>query len=330
MDYMGPLPETSRGNRHLLVIMDHFTKWCEVFPTKDQKARTVASILVSKVFSRFGPPNVLHSDQGRNFESNLMHEICDLMGIHKSRTTAYHPQCDGLVERQNRTLQNMLVPFVSSHKDDWDLWVDLVAFAYNTSCHESTGFSPYELVFGRIANMPLELELGLPLRNPQSHSEYSESIRKHLDSIKKVAQHNLSRRRSDQAYTDPSLSNWKPLPVGQTVWLRRPKSWKFGIGWVGPYQITSAQGVNYNIRSKDGKEMVVHHNNVKPCAVPLSRGEPYCPVRETDEINISFENRGDPGREQREQHLNRQPVRRPAHLRQNIRPPLRFGEYVTH
>ena len=91
MDYMGPLPETTQGNKHLLVVMDHFTKWCEVFPTKDQRAKTVAEILVSKIFSRFGPPTVIHSDQGRNFESNLMQEVCCLMGVHKSRTSAYHP-----------------------------------------------------------------------------------------------------------------------------------------------------------------------------------------------------------------------------------------------
>ena len=99
IDYMGPLPETARGNRHILVMMDHFSKWCEAFPTKDQKAITVANILLHKVFSRFGPPTVLHSDQGANFESNLMHELCDLMGIAKTRTSAYHPQCDGQVER---------------------------------------------------------------------------------------------------------------------------------------------------------------------------------------------------------------------------------------
>ena len=92
--------------------MDHFTKWCEAFPTKDQKASTVAEILVSQVFTRFGPPTVIHSDQGQNFESNLLQEVNNLMGVHKSRTTAYHPQCDGLVQRQNRTLQEMLASFV--------------------------------------------------------------------------------------------------------------------------------------------------------------------------------------------------------------------------
>ena len=91
MDYMGPLPETTQGNKHLLVVMDHFTKWCEVFPTKDQRDKTVAEILVSKIFSRFGPPTVIHSDQGRNFECNLMQEVCCLMGLHKSRIFSIPP-----------------------------------------------------------------------------------------------------------------------------------------------------------------------------------------------------------------------------------------------
>ena len=332
MDYMGPIQETARGNKHLLVMMDHFTKWCEVFPTKDQQASTVAKILVSRVFSRFGPPSVLHSDQGRNFESNLMQDVCGLMGIHKSRTTAYHPQCDGLVERQNRTLQGILAAFVSAHKDDWDLWVDLAAYAYNTSCHESTGFSPYEMVFGRVARTPLELDLGVPLKDPRSQSEYPESLRRHLSSIQKVAQQHLVNHRNNQARKGLSSNDWKPLPIGHSVWLRRPKTWKFGRQWVGPYKIISSNGVNYKIRSKEGKDIVVHHNNVKSCIVSFDKGEPFCPVRETAEIDlmqgdlgIHRENFGDGG-----QGPDFQPFQRPAHLRQNIRPPLRFGEYVSH
>ena len=178
LDYMGPMPETAQGNRHILVMMDHFTKWCEAFPTQDQKASTVAKTLVSRVFSRFGPPTVLHSDQGRNFDSALMHEIYNIMGIKKSRTTAYHPQSDGQVERQNRTLQEIIAHFVSANQSDWDQWVDQAVFAYNTSVHASTGFSPYELVFGRPPRMPLEVELGVPVFNPLSQSEYSQPLGK--------------------------------------------------------------------------------------------------------------------------------------------------------
>lgn len=89
----------------------------------------VAPILVNMIFSRFGLPAILHSDQGANFESILMHHICDVMGITKTRTTQYHPSGDGQVERQNHTMQEMLSAFVSKHTDDWDLWLDPVTFA---------------------------------------------------------------------------------------------------------------------------------------------------------------------------------------------------------
>ena len=86
MDYKGPLPETAKGNEHILVVVDHLTKWCEAFPMQDQKAQTVANILVSRLLFRFGCPQILHSDQGTNFESNLIKSICDFMGIQTTRT----------------------------------------------------------------------------------------------------------------------------------------------------------------------------------------------------------------------------------------------------
>ena len=216
IDYMGPLPETARGNRHILVMMDHFSKWCEAFPTKDQKASTVANILLHKVFSRFGPPTVLHSDQGANFESNLMHELCDLMGIAKTRTSAYHPQCDGQVERQNRTLQDMLSKFVSNHADDWDQWLDPVVFAYNTSRHDSTGYSPYEMIFGRTPRMPFELEIGMPLSNPAQNTEYIHSTRRTLQDIHNIARSNLADNRARQDKRNAKSTSWKPY-LGRVV-----------------------------------------------------------------------------------------------------------------
>ena len=133
---MGLRRETSQGNKHILVCTDNFTKWCKAFPTRDQKAGTVAEILVSKIFSHFGPPTVLHSDERQNLESDAMHSLCDIMGILKLHTMSYHPSCHGLVERQNRTLQNMLGISVSKHQTDWDLWLDPIVYAYNTSKHE--------------------------------------------------------------------------------------------------------------------------------------------------------------------------------------------------
>ena len=114
------------------------------------------------------------------------------MGIHKSRTTAYHPQGDGLVERQNRTLQDILSSFVSQHEDDWDLWIDISVYAYNTSPQKSTGFSPFELVFGHHARLPIEQALGLPLKNPSLQSEYARDLRKALSNVQRAAEEHLS------------------------------------------------------------------------------------------------------------------------------------------
>ncbi len=328
LDYMGPLPESSQGNKHILVLMNHFTKWCEAFPTRDQRASTVAKILVDRVFSRFGPPVVLHSDQGANFESTLMHEMCDIMGITKSRTTAYHPQCDGQVERQNRTLQDMLAAFCAEHDYDWDLWLDAVVFAYNTSRQESIQTSPYELVFGRTPRLPLGLELGFPLKEPRTQSEYSQSVRKVYKEVREVAKVNLEKARKKQRKCNEERSRtWCPFATGETVYLRKPKGWKFGPKWVGPFEVICRLGVDYKIKSSKGKISVVHHDRLKRGYAPVNSGNVICPARElggdqvvytvpTNDVQPNCDN------------APLIPRVRPRNLRQNVHPPERYG-YVA-
>ena len=120
-----------------------------------------------------------------------MQEACSLIGIHKSHTTAYHPQCDGQVDRKNHTLQELIDAFVSEHNDYWDRWVSLAFYAYSTSCNASTGFSPYELVFRCSPRTHPELGLEVPFKHPCSQPEYSQSIRKVLHSLKHKVTANL-------------------------------------------------------------------------------------------------------------------------------------------
>ena len=108
MDILGPLPLTPRGNKFVLVVTDYFTKWTESYAIPNQEATTVAEKLVSEFVCRFGVPREIHSDQGTNFESKVMTEVCKLLDIEKTRTTPLHPQSDGQVERYNRTLIEML------------------------------------------------------------------------------------------------------------------------------------------------------------------------------------------------------------------------------
>ena len=91
IDLVGPFPETARGNKWILVLTDHFSRWQDALPLVDAKAETVAKALDTRVFAYLGVPEILHSDRGRQFESEVMQELCDLWGVEKTRTTPYHP-----------------------------------------------------------------------------------------------------------------------------------------------------------------------------------------------------------------------------------------------
>ena len=108
MDILGPLPVTPHSNKYLLILGNYFTKWTEAFAIPDMETATVARVFVNEFVSRFGTPTHLHTDQSRSFELSLIRELCQLMGIVKTRTTPYHPQSDGMIERFNRTLLSML------------------------------------------------------------------------------------------------------------------------------------------------------------------------------------------------------------------------------
>ena len=132
---------TDRGNRYVLVVGDYFTKSMEAYPMANMEAGTVAGIFVQHFVSHYGVPDILHTNQGHNFESTL--EVCKLLGIVKTRTMPYRPQSDGLVERVYRTLLNLLSLTASENEQEWDLHLPMVMLAYRTSVQESTGCTPF-------------------------------------------------------------------------------------------------------------------------------------------------------------------------------------------
>ena len=160
MDLLYMSVTTARGNRYVLVMVDCFSRWTEACPLPDKTAHSVADAFFNQVVCRFGMPSVIHSDQGREFENKIMQELCLLCGSHKTRTTPYHPESDGMVERFNRTLLMMLAMFAGKNRDDWDDLLPAVMMAYRSSVHESTGFSPYRLMFGEECTLPMDI--GLP------------------------------------------------------------------------------------------------------------------------------------------------------------------------
>ena len=140
------VPLSLQNNCYLLVIQDYFTKWVEAISLPGQTAKWIICELV-KIFAKYGLPTALHSDQGCNLESAILHQTSEAFGIKKSRTTAYHPEGDGMVERFNCTLLQLLHSYTEK-QEEWEHYLPFVLFAYRTEVHTSTGVSPFELMFG--------------------------------------------------------------------------------------------------------------------------------------------------------------------------------------
>ncbi len=153
------LEQASDGREHVLVITDVFSKYTQAVPTRDQKATTVANLLIHEWFYRFGVPAQIHSDQGRSFEGAVVSQLCQLYGVQKTRTVPYHPQGNGQCERFNRTLHDLLRTLSWEQKRSWTCHVAQVCFAYNTTPHQTTGESPYFLMFGQAPRLPVDFLL---------------------------------------------------------------------------------------------------------------------------------------------------------------------------
>ena len=149
IDILGPLPRTENGHRYILVIADRFTKLTQAVPLSSTTAAVVAAAFVDEWVFKYGVPRTLLADNGKQFSSQFFRGVSQLLGITNTFTSAYHPQTNGMVERFNRSIVNMLRNYVNDHQDDWDQYVRALTFAYNCGVHRSTGTTPFDLVLSR-------------------------------------------------------------------------------------------------------------------------------------------------------------------------------------
>ena len=156
---MGRHATSEHGNRYIVVVTDLFSKWVEAFAIRDTTSTTLVTVLVDEVISRYGVPACIHSDQGTNLCSEVIQTICKLLGMGRSRTSAYHPQGNGQVERFNRTVEAMVAKSVKENQRNWDVCLLKVLFAYRTAVHEATGFTPFHLMFGWTPKLPVVVML---------------------------------------------------------------------------------------------------------------------------------------------------------------------------
>ncbi|GFS62188.1 retrovirus-related Pol polyprotein from transposon 412 [Trichonephila clavipes] len=206
------------------------------------EAPTVAEAVVQHWISRYGVPLQLHSDQGRNFVSAVLKGVCELLGIDKTKTTPLHPQSDGMVERFNRTILNNLSLMVSKNQQDWDHKVPLFLLAHRSAVHETTGYSPSQMLFGRDLRLPCDLLFGRPPDTPSSPEEYVQNLQARFEDVHNLARERINLRTEKMKTRYDTKATGHQFKEGDKVWFYNPTrrkglSPKLQSHWDGPYTI---------------------------------------------------------------------------------------------
>jgi len=250
------------GREYLLVVQDGFTKWLEAVPMRDTSAETVREALLD-IFCRFGMPRFLHSDQGSNFESAVISNLCQAFDIQKTRTTPYHPQGDGMTERANRTLLTMLRTACLRSAGQWEKHLPMLLFAYRTTRHQATGYSPFELMFGRTPpGLDNFAERAVcfgttPSAHLQSLSETMTEFREMVDAHTAQSAEEAQRHRRFQL--PPEYSPGDPV----WLWDNNPRH-KLAPRWLGGWRVDTMLGpVTVRIANDAGHRKVVHIDKLK-------------------------------------------------------------------
>ena len=274
MDIVGPLDRSKTGNKYILVLCDYATRYPEAIPLKNIDAETTSEA-VAEVFTRFGIPREVLTDQGSNFMAELLGEVFRLLDISHIKTSPYHPQTDGLVERFNGTLKTMLRKFVQEHPNEWDKLLPYLLFAYREVPQESTGFSPFELLFGHHVRGPLDV-MKESWEERENVGEdvltYVMKMRERLATMTEIAHENLGKAQQKQKQWYDKKARNRELEEGQQVLVLLPSSQKkLHAAWQGPYKVTKKVGtVDYEVDMHDKKKRrrIFHINMLKPWNTP--------------------------------------------------------------
>ena len=263
------LPRTERGNQYLLVIEDYFSKWIEAFPLQRTIAPSVAQCVLNGWIARFGCPFTILSDQGPEFSSKLFQSLNKMLQVKKLRTTTYHPRTDGMVERTNRTMIDIMSKYAEG-EPDWDLKLPLVLFAIRTSEHATTGFSPFALTYGCEARLPWDILYGPVPNTPTPLESWVADRKLHMTKVFQMVKEHTGRRQLQQKeFFDKSRSGkFSKFQVGELVLYFDPacrsKEGKLNRPWSGPHRVTEKVSDSlYVVELGPGKEKMVNAERIK-------------------------------------------------------------------
>ena len=278
MDIVGgkdSLPETPRGNKYILTIIDCFTRYAIAIPIPDQSSSVIISATVGNYITLYGTPRRILTDQGRNFLSSEFSYFCNFFRIHKLQTTSYHPQSNGICERFNQSLKSGLRKVVhESLFSSWDLYLNFVVFSYNLSVHSSTGFTPFYLTFGSEARLPPDLIFGAPstdfnIKDAPQRGALSALLRSFSvlsASFRSVRENLQSFHQREKDYYDLGAVS-KIFKPGDFIRVRlkskRKAPSKFLSDWSGPHQVISVKGVVVEVKELSSNRIYrIHHDRL--------------------------------------------------------------------
>ena len=262
LDVIGPLAITRNDNEFILTMQDHLSRFVVAAAMPNQLTSTIADNFIRKFLCCFGMPKSILTDNGKPFVSSLMKRICKRFRIKGDTTTPYRPASNGMIERFHHSLIEYLKQY-TDQEHQWDEWLDLATFAYNTSVHESSQLTPYEVVFGRLARMPSDFPLTEGEQLPTYDNYMIELVTK-LNEIRQLAYYNLIASKEKNKDFYDKKTNEKVFKRGDWAYLQvGPKPQKFGQHYEGPYKIEEVMN-NHNIKlvTKRGHK-TVHANRIR-------------------------------------------------------------------
>lgn len=264
MDWWGPAPTSIAGNRYVLVLTDRLSNYVIARASPTNTAQDTARILMEELILIHGPPDKIITDQGLHFKNELLHAISALIGSTHVFSTTYHPQTNGQTERWNSTFSVQLAKYCNNDHNNWDTYLPSIVYAYNHGVHQTTGFTPYQLAFGRTPRNPFDPPTG-SFRFSKPKDYYNQVLHYKRVAVQQATSHILHQQQSSKLRYDRNRSG-PTYRVGDLVWTKvlYGRS-KFSARYTGPARIVQVlTPVSFLVCYDDGHQLQVHSSSLKP------------------------------------------------------------------
>ena len=280
-DFMGPFRTSTSGNRYVIVAVDYFTKWVEAAAVKDCSAVTTARFMLDNIIYRHGVPASVIADQAQNFESKIVAELCRLYKIRKLRSSPYHAEGNGAVERENRSIKELLRSYTLDSQADWDQRIPSIINARNTTRHESTGQTPFEMVYGRPFLATERRPVDFAELNSPSSSDFISSIKATRAMIEQAALKRLEKaRRHQERQAKRRETGAREIAIGDSVLVSNEATHmgstkKLEALYTGLYEVIGKRGPVDLVVAVKGKPKTIHRNRLKLYESSSSVRQPF-------------------------------------------------------